>query len=179
MSILGKILLVDDDVVFTTTLTRFLGRHGLEASAASDSQQALLLASQHLPHYAVLDLRLENESGMKLIDPLLQIQPDMKIIVLTGYASLATAVQAIKLGAIDYLAKPFDADTILQAFGLLGDEQIPVPIPKESASLKRLEWEHIQRALSDNNGNISATAKQLGMYRRTLQRKLQKKPSSW
>ena len=128
----------------------------------------------------VLDLRLGADSGLELIKPLLVIRSDARIVVLTGFASLATAVHAIKLGAADYLPKPADEQAILQAFGLAEKPQAEAPeIPETPVSLKRLEWEQIQRVLKENDGNITSTAKQLGMYRRTLQRKLQKKPGKW
>ena len=123
----------------------------------------------------MLDLRLERESGLQLIEPLLACRPGLRIVVLTGYASLATAVRAVKLGAVDYLAKPVDAAAILRA---LNDGEAPADesLQFEPTPLKQLEWEHLQRVLEENGGNISATARQLGMHRRTLQRKLQKKP---
>ena len=125
----------------------------------------------------MLDLRLGDDSGIQLIQPLLQIRPDLQIVVLTGYASLSTAVQAIKLGAINYLAKPVNVQSILKAF----EDEPPEEVADENEEfsptpLKQLEWEHIQRVLDENEGNISSTARQLGMHRRTLQRKLQKRP---
>jgi two-component system response regulator RegA len=122
----------------------------------------------------VVDLKLENESGLHLIRPLLDMREDMKIIVLTGYGSIATAVAAIKEGALNYLAKPVNIDMLLGAFDTAS--AAPKAVAAEPVSLKRIEWEHIQRALHEHNGNLSATARSLGMHRRSLQRKLQKRP---
>lgn len=127
------------------------------------------------PEYAVVDLNLAGDSGLGLIPDLLALDPGVRIVVLTGYASLATAVEAIKLGAVNYLAKPADADQVLAAFAATGGDPA-VPVNARPLSVSRLEWEHIQRVLRDNDGNISATARQLGMHRRTLQRKLTKRP---
>ena len=124
--------------------------------------------------YAVLDLNLGNCTSLDLILPLRERNPDMRILVLTGYASIATAVRAIKLGADNYLAKPADTDEILTA--LLSDPEPDADAELQPMSVRRLEWEHIQKVLEQNNGNISATARQLNMHRRTLQRKLQKRP---
>ena len=174
-----KLMVVDDDSIFCDILERALGRQGLEVTSCQDAESALRQMKTFRPAYVVLDLRLENESGMQLIEPLLAIDPEVRILVLTGFASLATAVQAIKLGAMDYLAKPVGVPAIMQAFGLLEKAQEETEIPENPVSLKRLEWEQIQRVLKENDGNITNTAKQLGMYRRTLQRKLQKKPDKW
>lgn len=178
----GRILIIDDDETFNAILSRALTRHGLNVASCLEASQALDLATSFAPDAIILDLRLGDESGLQLIKPLLEVQANAKILVLTGYASLATAVQAIKLGAMDYLPKPVDAKTILNTLDRLNSPEETtedMPISDEPISLKRLEWEQIQRVLNENNGNISSTAKQLGMYRRTLQRKLQKKPVKW
>mgnify|MGYP001552071622 FL=1 len=172
-----KILVIDDDEAFCRTLSRSLGRHTLQAFVAHDAEEALASAKEHQPHKVVLDLRLGDDSGIQLIQPLLKAVPGLQIVVLTGFASLTTAVQAIKLGAVNYLAKPVNVQSILKAF----EEEPPEESGEESADfsptpLKQLEWEHIQRVLEENDGNISSTARQLGMHRRTLQRKLQKRP---
>ncbi len=173
----GTILIVDDDEVFCRTLQRALERRGYAACCAANGAQALALAQQEQPAYAVLDLRLDRESGLQLIEPLLRLLPELRIVVLTGYASLATAVRAVKLGAVDYLAKPVDAAAILRALtASTTDDRADEPAKLAPTPLKQLEWEHLQRVLAENNGNISATARQLGMHRRTLQRKLQKRP---
>jgi two-component system response regulator RegA len=170
-----SLLLVDDDAVFRGVLARALGRRGYAVSEAADVAAALALAAANPPEYAVLDLKLEHESGLPLIRQLLDLDPETRILMLTGYASVATAVEAIKLGATHYLAKPVDADQVLAALHRTeGDAQVPVG--GDPLSVERLEWEHIQRVLADNDGNISATARALKMHRRTLQRKLAKRP---
>jgi two-component system response regulator RegA len=171
-----NILVIDDDETFNTVLTRALGRRNLTPRGALDGEQALALAAQVPPDGVVLDLNLGGASGLALIEPLLAINPACRIVVLTGYASIATAVDAIKLGAVQYLAKPVEVDAILAAFdaGSRPDiEESPATAP---LSVDRLEWEHIQRVLREHDGNISATARALKMHRRTLQRKLSKRP---
>ena len=136
---------------------------------------ALAQSLDVMPTMAVVDLKLENESGLDLIPALIQINPAMNIIVLTGYSSIATAVTAIKRGAADYLSKPVTASEVARA--LSGERTQEVSTEEFSPmSVERMEWEHIQKVLKENDGNISATARSLGMYRRTLQRKLAKKP---
>lgn len=170
-----SLLLVDDDPVFCRVLSLALSRRGFKVTVAHGGATALQQAQLDPPEYAVVDLNLAGDSGLELIPRLLDLNSAIRIVVLTGYASLATAVEAIKLGATNYLAKPADADEVLAAFGTqLGT--LAVPISSRPLSVNRLEWEHIQRVLHDNDGNISATARQLGMHRRTLQRKLAKRP---
>ena len=169
-----RVLIVDDDVMFTQVLARALSKRGFDVSEAHDAVQALSLAESFKPERITLDLKMADSSGLQLIPELLNILPEVNIILLTGYSSIATAVQAIKLGANNYLCKPANTDDILQAFEAQASEEVEVidnPI-----SVNRLEWEHIQRVLTENEGNISATARVLGMHRRTLQRKLQKRP---
>ncbi len=165
---------MDDDQLFTEVLARALRKRDLCVETAHDSLQALEKMSEFGPDRVTLDLKMINESGLQLLPELLKAHPLVKIVVLTGYSSIATAVQAMKLGAINYLCKPANAEEILAAF----DPQIPeqVSIEETPVSVGRLEWEHIQRVLDENEGNISATARALGMHRRTLQRKLQKRP---
>jgi two-component system response regulator RegA len=128
-----------------------------------------------VPHCVVIDLKMPGDSGLTLIPRLRALSQSMRIVVLTGYASVATAVEAIKLGATHYLAKPVDADQVVAAFARqTGDPR--QPISGQPLSVERLEWEHIQRVLTENGGNISATARRLNMHRRTLQRKLSKRP---
>ncbi|WP_153161933.1 response regulator transcription factor [Zoogloea sp. 1C4] len=169
------ILVIDDDPVFNRVLTRALGQRGFTVFGAADPESALGLAREHEPEYVVLDLNIAGSSGLRLIEPLLAVNPDCRILVLTGYASIATTVDAIKLGATQYLAKPADVDAILKALSatevVIDDTPSAAPM-----SVDRLEWEHIQRVLSENDGNISATARALKMHRRTLQRKLAKRP---
>jgi two-component system response regulator RegA len=171
-----SVLVIDDDETFNGVLTRALRRRGLEAEGATDATAALALARQLQPDGVVLDLNLAGQSGLALIDPLLAINPDCRIVVLTGYASIATAVDAIKLGAIQYLAKPVEVDTIIAAFDASTQPNAEELPSVEPLSVDRLEWEHIQRVLHEHEGNISATARALKMHRRTLQRKLAKRP---
>jgi len=169
------LLLVDDDEIFCQVLERALGKRGFEVRAALDLKRALEMAAQPPPQYAVVDLRIGQDSGLVMVERLKRLNPAIRILVLTGYASIATAVEAIKLGAIHYLTKPADADQIVAAFGRIeGDAAVGPSTSPPSA--RRLEWEHMQRVLMENDGNISATARALGMHRRTLQRKLSKRP---
>lgn len=170
-----RLLIVDDDEMFCHVLNRALTRRGYEVIVAHDAEQALTMAAQFLPTMATLDLKLENSSGLKLLPELLAITPHCRIVVLTGYSSIATAVEAIKLGAVNYLCKPVDADDVLTAFERQeGDPDIE--LADNPPSINRITWEHIQKVLQEHDGNISATARALGMHRRTLQRKLQKRP---
>ena len=171
----NRYLIVDDDIAFCSVLERAITRRGFSTVIAHDGNKALETAENYQPSHAIIDLKLANESGLHLIEPLLQLKEDMKIVVLTGYGNIPTAVQAVKAGAINYLAKPVDVDTLLAAFDTVTEEQFEAA-HTQPMSLRRLEWEHIQRVLNENKGNISATAKSLGMHRRTLQRKLQKRP---
>ena len=171
----NRLLIIDDDEIFCHVLSRALERRGYDVTVAHDAEQALSLARQHRPHLATLDLKLEHSSGLKLLPELIEIMPDCRIVVLTGYSSIATAVEAIKLGAVNYLCKPADADEILLA--LEREEGDPEPeVAENPPSINRIAWEHIQKVLQEHDGNISATARALGMHRRTLQRKLQKRP---
>lgn len=170
-------LLIDDDVIFNDTLSRSIQRQGYSVSTANDGVTALSQAKNTPPDYIVLDLKLGEETGLDLIEPLNQIAPNGKILVLTGYSSISTAVAAIKLGAANYLCKPVRTSEILTA--LVDKPTISTldsPGQDDAPSVKRLEWEHIQRVLQEQDGNISAAARILGMHRRTLQRKLQKRP---
>ncbi|AJY50764.1 response regulator transcription factor [Halomonas sp. KO116] len=170
-----RLLIVDDDEMFCHVLNRALTRRGYEVIVAHNADQALAMAAQYLPTMATLDLKLENSSGLKLLPELLAISPQCRIVVLTGYSSIATAVEAIKLGAVNYLCKPVDADDVLTAFERQsGDPDIE--LADNPPSINRITWEHIQKVLQEHDGNISATARALGMHRRTLQRKLQKRP---
>src|SRR5574343_1756105 len=171
-----RILIIDDDPSFNAILVRTLERRGYPACGAHAPATALALAHTQGCAQVVLDLNLNGQSGLALIPELLAIDPQARIVVLTGYASIATAVDAVKLGAIQYLAKPVEIEAILAAF----EDDLPefgLPAPDEPLSVDRLEWEHIQRVLAENDGNISATARALKMHRRTLQRKLSKRPA--
>lgn len=171
----GRLLLVDDDDIFLSVLSRAMAKRGFEVLSSGSICDALEQASELMPTMAVVDLKLEKESGLDLIPRLLEISPEMNIIVLTGYSSIATAVTAIKRGAADYLSKPVTASDVARA---LSGERRNNDLPEDFSpmSVERVEWEHIQKVLKENHGNISATARSLGMYRRTLQRKLAKKP---
>jgi two-component system response regulator RegA len=171
-----SLLLVDDDLVFCSVLSRALEKRGFSVTVAHSVETALPLAQANPPEYAVVDLKMEGASGLVLIQALHELDPATKIVVQTGYASIATAVEAIKLGATQYLAKPANADEIVAAFGHSAnpDSSLKVLPP----TIDRLEWEHIQRVLQEQNGNISGTARALNMHRRTLQRKLAKYPSA-
>jgi two-component system response regulator RegA len=169
------LLLVDDDPTFTRVMARAMSRRGLRVSTAGSAEEGLALAEQDLPDYAVVDLKMEGDSGLVLLPKLLELDAEMRVVILTGYSSIATAVEAIKRGACNYLCKPADADDVLAAL-LTQHADLDTLVPENPMSVDRLQWEHIQRVLSDHAGNISATARALGMHRRTLQRKLQKRP---
>jgi two-component system response regulator RegA len=172
------ILIIDDNPTFAATLARTFARRGMVACTAADGETALSTAHAARPRRIVLDLNLAGTSGLMLIPALLAIRPDCRIVVLTGYASIATAVEAIKLGATQYLAKPVEVDAIIAAFGCDAPVAAEAVTAVGPLSVNRLEWEHIQRVLHDNGGNISATARALKMHRRTLQRKLGKRPAA-
>lgn len=173
-------LVLDDDEVFSATLARSLGRRGFDTTVAHTGEQALHAASSTAFDFVTVDLHLEKDSGLQWIVPLRKALPHAKLLILTGYASIATTVQAIKLGADDYLAKPANVDSILSALKAdpASDGVVEATVPPAPLTVNRLEWEHIQRVLAEHDGNISSTARALNMYRRTLQRKLAKKPAS-
>ncbi|MCP4697773.1 MAG: response regulator transcription factor [Gammaproteobacteria bacterium] len=170
-----SLLLADDDEVFREVLSEAFERRGYSVRAAADVPGAQALAAQESPEYAVVDLRMPGPSGLELVNYLKELDENTRIVVLTGYASIATAVESIKLGAVHYLAKPADADEIIAAF-VRDSGDAEVPIRTTPLSVARLEWEHIQKVLAECNGNISKTARRLNMHRRTLQRKLAKHP---
>jgi len=175
----AKLLVVDDDVTFTMVLSRALGSRGFRVEVAHDANAAISQTRRLQPDYCVLDLKLGEHNGLQLIGELRRLAPGMRILLLTGYASIATAVEAIKRGAHDYLAKPVDADAVVRALTGENDQADESDAPDAPAGplpLRRLEWEHIQRVLTECEGNISETARRLGMHRRTLQRKLAKHP---
>jgi two-component system response regulator RegA len=173
-----RLLLVDDDAVFRGVLAEALARRGYQVDSAADVAAALACAEPAPPDRALIDLRMPGPSGLTLIRRLIGLNPAVRIVVLTGYASIATAVEAIKLGAAHYLTKPASVDEILAA--LRGDEagavEARAEVPARRPSPERLEWEYLQNVLHEHGGNISATARSLGMHRRTLQRKLAKRP---
>lgn len=173
-----RVIVIDDDAVFTRVLSRALSARDFQVQVANDGPSALALVREHKPDHAVLDLKLGEENGLALIPDLLAAHAGLRILLLTGYASIATAVEAIKRGAHDYLAKPVDADQVVAA--LLGTrEDVATDVSElevHTPPLRRLEWEHIQRVLAECDGNISEAARRLGLHRRTLQRKLAKRP---
>ncbi|MDO3388437.1 response regulator [Gilvimarinus sp. SDUM040013] len=174
MSDRETILIVDDDVTFGDILQRALQRRGIQVDVARDSQQAFTLIGKRNYQKAIIDLKIGKESGLDITEELLRRKPHLHVVILTGYSSIATAVQAVKKGAANYLCKPADADEILAAF--TETKKSPAAIPEQPPSIDRLAWEHIQSVLAAHDGNISATARALGMHRRTLQRKLSKRP---
>lgn len=170
-----RLLMVDDDPVFLQVLSKAMAKRGFDVITATGISDAVARAQAAPPAMAVVDLKLEGESGLDLIPLLIEINPEINIVVLTGYSSIATAVTAIKRGAAEYLSKPVTAGDVVKALaGELPREDTPEDF--SPMSIERVEWEHIQKVLKENDGNISATARSLGMYRRTLQRKLAKKP---
>ena len=172
---LPRVLIVDDDRVLAETLAQSFARRRFETQVANTTETALAAAQGYNPTHAVVDLRMTGPSGLECVKGLHAASPDMKIVVLTGYASIATAVEAVKLGACHYLAKPANVEDILNAFER-GEGTADVPIVKRQSSLKTLEWERINETLADTGYNISETARRLGLHRRTLARKLAKKP---
>lgn len=176
-----SILLVDDDEVFRTRLARALSERGYDVRTAENPSQAIALARDESPELALVDMRMPGGSGLELVRDLKGIDPATKIVVLTGYGSIATATDAMRLGATHYLPKPATVDEILAAFQR--DEMPPLSeVAGEEAttpSLARTEWEHINRVLADSGGNVSEAARRLGLHRRSLQRKLQKYPPPW
>ena len=172
------LLLVDDDETFASILARTLGRRGFAVHVAGSYDAALTLAQAVRPGYAILDLKLPGNSGLKLIRPLRTIVPEVRIVILTGFGSIATTVDAIKLGAVHYLSKPAGPDEIVAALHQDQPSDAAPMAPEIAPSINRLEWEHIHRILAETHGNISESARILGMHRRTLQRKLGKHPVS-
>ncbi len=169
------LLLVDDDVDFCQVLAGALRRCLYDVAVAHNLANALKLARRMEPEYAVVDLRIGHESGLELVKQLAELDENTRIVMLTGYASVATAVESIKLGAVHYLTKPAKVDDIISA--LHRDEGDTSVQPAETPlSVRRLEWEHLQKVLTEHDGNISAAARALHMHRRTLQRKLAKRP---
>ena len=171
-----RLLIVDDDEVFADTLARACRRRGCEVVTAGSGQAALAALLDPDITGCILDLRIADESGLQLIPELLQRRSGLRILMLTGYSAIATAVEAIKRGAADYLAKPAPVDDILRALQGASAPVNLLPGDVSSPSVDRLAWEHIQRVLLEEGGNVSSTARRLGMHRRTLQRRLIKRP---
>jgi two-component system response regulator RegA len=172
-----SILIVDDDHMLRERLARAFRSRGFDVRAAETSAEAVDAAREDPPELAVVDLRMPGGSGLDLVRQLKAIDESTKIIVLSGYGSIATAIEAIRLGALNFLPKPADVDDILNAFaqGESGAETSP-EAAYAAPSLARAEWEHIHRVLADAGGNVSEAARRLGIHRRSLQRKLQKRP---
>jgi two-component system response regulator RegA len=173
-----SILLVDDDDTFRERLARALVQRGYDVRQAASPIEALMLAMAESPELALIDLKMPGGSGLELVRDLVKIDPSTNVVVLTGYGSIATALEAVRLGATHYLSKPADVDEILAAFARKhqGADDAPLPLPEAVPSLARMEWEHIQRVLTDCGGNVSQAARLLGVHRRSLQRKLGKYP---
>jgi two-component system response regulator RegA len=168
-----KLLLVDDDAPLRRSMARALERRGFQVLPAEGVAEARALAREHRPDFAVLDMRLTEGSGLDLVRTLRELRSETRIVIVTGYGNIATAVAAIKAGAVDYLAKPVDADDVTNALLKSGQG---LPPPRENPmSADRVRWEHIQRVFEQCNRNVSETARRLNMHRRTLQRILNKR----
>jgi two-component system response regulator RegA len=167
-----SLLIVDDEQNLRNQLAKAMERRGFIVAAAESVAEGKQLALANRPKYAVVDLRLGDGSGLEVVEVLREARGDVRVIVLTGYGNIATAVAAVKAGAIDYLPKPADADQVAAA--LLSDEQALPPPPERPMSADRVRWEHIQRVYEQCNRNVSETARRLNMHRRTLQRILAK-----
>lgn len=169
------ILLVDDDKSLLNRLSRSLERKGFMPDTAENAEKALSLVAKKSYKYAVIDMRIGVDNGLQLVPKILAIRPDMRIVMLTGYGNIASAVSAVKVGVVDYLAKPASLDSIIVA---LTGEQSPddeaLAVPEQPMSADRARWEHIWRVFEECNRNVSETARQLNMHRRTLQRILAK-----
>lgn len=168
-------LIVDDDKDLAASLARSLARRGFKTHVAHTAEEGVTLAETLKPAFALVDLKMPGASGLECVKGLHALDPEMRIVVLTGYASINTAVQAIKLGATHYLAKPANADEIIAAFEH-DEPSTDVALTPRPTSIKNLEWERIHEMLVETDYNISATARRLGMHRRTLTRKLAKQP---
>jgi two-component system response regulator RegA len=174
---LPTMLIVDDDERLRERLAKALEKRGYEVRTASNYDEALLIAKDVAPEYAVVDLRMPGPSGLELLRALKEIDPETRVVVLTGYGSIATTIDAMRLGAVYYLQKPADADDVLGAFA---KADAPPSAEFEGSvdppSLERVKWEHVARVLSDSGGNVSEAARKLKLHRRSLQRMLQKFP---
>ena len=168
-----SLLLVDDDTPFLTRLARAMETRGFDVRTAGSVAEGIVLVRKSAPAFAVVDLRLTDGNGLDVIEALHAARPEARAVVLTGYGNIATAVTAVKLGAIDYLAKPADADAVYGA--LIGDAGNRAALPDNPMSADRVRWEHIQRVYELCNRNVSETARRLNMHRRTLQRILAKR----
>ena len=174
-----SLLIVDDDAAYRERLVRAFAARGYDARGAEDGESAVRAAAEDSPELALVDLRMPGISGLDVLRHLKALDSATQVVVLTGYGSIATAVEAVRLGATHYLTKPADVDEILGAFARASQASpAPVEISHETPSLARAEWEHIHRVLADCAGNVSQAARLLRIHRRSLQRKLSKYPSS-
>jgi two-component system response regulator RegA len=171
----ASILIVDDNAPFRERLARAFRERGFEVRTAANYDEALEQAREQPVSYSVVDLRMPGPSGLTLVRDLKQIYPEMQVLVLSGFGSITTAVDALHLGAVNFLPKPADADDILAAFGRGARALEPAETYFGTPSLARAEWEHIHRVLADCCGNVSEAARRLGIHRRSLQRKLRKR----
>ena len=169
----NTLLIVDDNCVFLAQLARAMETRGFEVEAAASVEDGLSSLRRRPPAFAVVDMRLDDGNGMDVIAALKDVRPESRAVVLTGYGNIATAVTAVKLGAVDYLAKPADADDVYNA--LVASATAKAPPPENPMSADRVRWEHIQRVYELCNRNVSETARRLNMHRRTLQRILAKR----
>ena len=167
------LLILDDDKPFRERLGKAMERRGFDVTTAETTAEAIVAIKETAPTFAVFDLRLEDGSGLDVVPLLREMRPDSRIVILTGYGNIATAVAAVKAGAVDYLAKPADADQVEAAL-LAQGKKLPPP-PQNPMSVDRVRWEHIQRVYEQCNRNVSETARRLNMHRRTLQRILAKR----
>lgn len=167
-----SLLVVDDDEPFRNRLARAMERRGFVVRTAQSIAEGIAAATAESPAYAVVDLRLGDGNGLQLVSTLQRISPDTRIVMLTGYGNIASAVAAVKAGAVDYLAKPVDADRLMAA--LLQWDEVPQPVSETPMTAERVRWEHIQRVYDECAHNVSETARRLKMHRRTLQRILNK-----
>lgn len=176
-----SLLLVDDDEVFRARLARAMSQRGYAVREAGSVEDAIAAARAESPELALVDLRLPGGTGLDVVRALVDVDAATNVVVLTGYGSIATALEAVRLGATHYLTKPVDVDEILAAFARRSQPERPFVSESEEAgavpSLARVEWEHIQRVLTDCDGNISRASRLLGVHRRSLQRKLSKMPT--
>jgi two-component system response regulator RegA len=175
LGVAPTLLVVEDDAVLRRRLVRAFQQRGFETVEAPDAAAAAEAAGREAPEYAIVDLRLPDGSGLDAVDALVRADPSTLVVVLTGYGSIATAIEAVRRGAAHYLTKPADVDEILAAFARREGAAPGAPVDAVP-SLARVEWEHIQRVLSDCGGNVSQAARLLGIHRRSLQRKLSKAP---
>lgn len=171
-----SLLLVDDDEIFLHRLTRAFTKRGFDVRSALNHTEAMSLVTADSPEMAVIDLKMPGPSGLELLRDILQVDPTTRVVLLTGYGSIATAIEAVRLGATNYVSKPADVEDILAAFERGDAPPLTPSTDYQAPSLARAEWEHINRVLADCGGNISEAARRLGLHRRSLQRKLSKYP---